>query len=319
MMSRRNYTCRSAGAALLLCAVTALAQGPATVSPLEMSDPDFQALVDKTNLYVQALNSVATVRRSHDRYASWVDQKKGVTGKERYITYGLYELSKYSVADVAKAGQKGPQMRPRLPVLDDAATELATAVTALEPLVNRASKYYSQEDFRDDGAKLGQDLHLQMMPLFRKTFEAESALRDGLDAIKEQLDQRQLAEIERKEGRTYKWHLRRFMIAAKGVINLLPDSANAPVISAKEYKARVAQLEAAYDAFQAYSSEHPDEVKKVMLAGMLESAVSDFFAASKFLRRTLEAPRLDRREYVERVSELAKKYNWLIERTNSLR
>ncbi len=304
---------------LLLSAAAGSAQEPAVVSPLEMSDADFQALVDKTNLYVKALNSVATVRSSHDRYASWVDLKKGVTGKERYITYGLYELNKSSINDLTRAGQKGPQMRPRLPVLDDASVELANAASALEPLVNRASKYYSQEDYRDDGARLGQELHLQMMPLFHKAFAAEAELRGGLDTIKVQLDQRQLAEIEQKEGRNYKWHLRNFMIAAKGVINLLPDSPNAPLLTAREYKPRFSELEAAYDAFQSYSSEHPDEVKKIMLSSMLESAVSDFFAASKFLRRTLEASHVNRREYVERVSEVASKYNWLIGRANSMR
>jgi len=55
------------------------------------------------------------------------------------------------------------------------------------------------------------------------------------------------------------------------------------------------------------------------MASFVETAVKDFFAASKFLRRTLDAPKLDRKEYVERLGELAKRYNELIERTNSLR
>lgn len=58
-------------------------------------------------------------------------------------------------------------------------------------------------------------------------------------------------------------------------------------------------------------------MKKVMMTGFVESAVKDFFAASKFLRRTLEAPKVDRSDYIERVGELAKKYNDLIQRTNS--
>ena len=306
-------------ATLLLFAAAGSAQTPVAVSPFEMSDAEFDALVAKTNLYVKALNSVATVRRSYDRYSSWVDVKKGVTGKERYISYGLYELNRSAVADITRAGQTGPQMRPHLPVLDDTVVELAGAVAALEPLVKKASAYYSHEDYKDDDTRQGRELHLQMMPLFQRTFEAEAALRDGLDAIKVQLDQRQLAEIENTSGRKYQWHLRSFMIAAKGVINLLPDSPHAPVIPAKEYKTRFSELEGAYHAFQSYSSDHPEEVKKALLAGMVDSAVSDFFAASKFLRRTLETQRVDRREYLERVMELAKKYNELIERTNSLR
>ncbi len=49
----------------------------------------------------------------------------------------------------------------------------------------------------------------------------------------------------------------------------------------------------------------------MMTASFVETAVKDFFAASKFLRRTLDAPKLDRKEYVDRLGELAKKYNEL--------
>ena len=47
-----------------------------------------------------------------------------------------------------------------------------------------------------------------MMPLFQQTFAAEAELRRELDTIKRGLDKRQLAEIERTEGRKYHWHLR---------------------------------------------------------------------------------------------------------------
>jgi hypothetical protein len=46
--------------------------------------------------------------------------------------------------------------------------------------------------------------------------------------------------------------------------------------------------------------------------------VKDHFAASKFLRRALEAPKLNKREYVKRVNEMVEKYNASIQRTNSL-
>ena len=158
-----------------------------------------------------------------------------------------------------------------------------------------------------------------MMPLFQQTFAAEAELRRGLDEIKRDLDKRQLAEIEKTEGRKYHWHLRSYMLAAKELITLLPENADAPLIQAAKYKAKYADLEKAYNGFQKFITENPDEVKKIMLGGMVESSVKDFFAASKFLRRTLEAPKLDRSEYIERVGELARKYNELINRTNTLR
>ena len=82
--------------------------------------------------------------------------------------------------------------------------------------------------------------------------------------------------------------------------------------------ARYEPLESAYNGFDEFTTQHPDEVKKVLLASFVDSAVKDFFAASKFLRRVLDAPKLDKREYVKRVNEMIEKYNALIQRTNSL-
>ena len=72
--------------------------------------------------------------------------KKGPTGRERYISYGLYEINKSAVNAVKQAAQKGPQMRPPLRELDAVIARLAEAFAALEPLVKKAHDYYDQED-----------------------------------------------------------------------------------------------------------------------------------------------------------------------------
>ena len=308
---------RIACAIVFLAASCSLAQNRAAPAAVE-KDTEFQPLIDKTNLYVRALNSVSAAQRSYDRYASWLDVKKGPTGKERYITYGLYEINPGSVRDVREAAQKGPGMKPPLPQLDAIITRMAEAFAALEPLVKRAHDYYAQEDYKDDGAKRGQELHEQMMPLFERTFAAERDLRRELDVIKRDLNKRQLAEIEKTEGRKYHWHLRSYLVAAKDLINLLPDDADAPPIAATAYKEKYAALEDAYNAFQSFITDNPDETKKIMLSGMAGSSVKDFYTASKFLRRTLETAKLDRRDYIEKVGELARTYNDLIRRTNSM-
>ena len=301
-----------------MCALAVPSQSP-SIAPAEMPEAEFQSLVEKTNLYVQALNAVNYAQRAYDRYASWVNVKKGPTGKERYISYGLYEISKSSVEEVKKAAQKGSRLAPALPELDAIVARMADSFAALEPLVKKAHDYYEQEDYRDDDAKAAKELHTAMMPLFEATFGAEAQLRHGLDELKTKVDQHQLTLLEKTKGRKYEWHLRSFMLAAKSLINLLPENPDAPLISRDAYQTRYAELEKAYNAFQTFTAENPEEVKKVMLASFVESTLKDFFAASKFLRRTLEAGKLDRREYVERMGDLAKKYNDLIQRTNSMR
>ena len=300
-------------------ALSVPAQSPPAVSAADLPEPEFESLVEKTNLYVKALNAASNAQRSYNRYASWVDVKKGPTGKERYITYGLYEISKSQVDEVKQAAQKGPALKPALPELDAVIVRLASSFGALEPLVKKANDYYDQEDYKDDAAKGGQELHAGMMPLFQQTFAAEAELRRGLDVLKAQVDRRQLTVIEKTSGKKYEWHLRSFMIAAKSLINLLPENPDAPAIDAATYKERYAELEEAYNAFQSFMSENPDEVKKVIMASFVDSTVKDFFAASKFLRRTLEAGKLDRSEYLNRVGATAKSYNDLIQRTNTMR
>jgi hypothetical protein len=74
---------------------------------------------------------------------------------------------------------------------------------------------------------------------------------------------------------------------------------------------------AAYNGFTEYSD--TPEAKKPMMASFVETAVKDYFAASKFLRRVLDAPKPDKREYVQKANDLIQKYNTLISRTNSVR
>ncbi len=311
--------CASLLVAGIVCASAPMERGNTPVSAADLPEAEFQSLVEKTNLYVRALNAISSAQRSYDRYASWVDVKKGPTGKERYISYGLYEINKSSVDEVKEAAVKGTQLKPALPELEAIVLRLADSFRALEPIVKRAHDYYEQEDFKDDGAKGAREMHAEMMPLFEKIFTAERDLRHGLDALKAEVDQRQLAQIEKTSGRKYEWHLRSYLLAAKAVISLLPENTDAPAIDGAVYKKRYAELENAYNAFQTFSSENPDEVKKVLLASFAETTVKDFFTASKFMRRVLEAGKLDRREYVTRLSELAKTYNDLIQRTNSMR
>jgi hypothetical protein len=272
----------------------------------ELSEKDFESLAEKTNLYVRALNAVTTVRNSYNRYASWVDLKKGPTGKERYITYGLYEINSSSLGDMVAAATKGPALTPPLRELDDAAVKLAGAAKTLAPLVKAADDYYDQQDFKDDAAKRGQELHKEMMPLFEQIFAAEAALRSGLDTVKDEVDRRQLAEIEKRSGKNYEWHLRNFMISAKSLVDLMPTSAEAPKIETS-----------AYNGFMQLNGD--PATKKPIMASFVETAIKDYFAASKFLRRTLESPKPDKGEYVTNVNELVEKYNTLIERSNTMR
>jgi hypothetical protein len=276
----------------------------------ELPDDKFKSLVDKTLLYAKALNAARAVQKSYDSYASWVDMKKGPTGKERGIESGVPDISS-ALQEIADAGKNGPGLWPPLPNIDAAAQQLAQATATLAPLVKAASDYYSQRQYKTDGAKRGQELHAQMLPVFEQVFGSEVALRRELGAVREDIERRNLAQIEKEHGKNYEWHLRSFLIAAKTLADLLPNHADAAMIEGARYKARFANLQASYTLFTQYCLEHPAEAQK----GALASSLEDFFAASRILRGVLDAPKPDRQVYIAKVNDLAAKYDVLLQRT----
>ncbi len=277
----------------------------------DLPDDKFKLLVEKSVLYTKALNAARTVQKSYDRYAAWVDIKKGPTGKERSID-GVLDIGS-AVQAIADAGANGPGMWPPLPSVDAMAQKLAQSTAALAPLVKDASDYYSQKQYKSDAAKRGQELHTQMLPMFEQFFTAELALRRELSAVIEDIERRNLAQIEKEHGKNYEWHLRSFLLAAKSVADLLPNHVDAAMVDSGRYKARFANLQAAYTLFTQYCLEHPAEAQKTVLATSLE----DFFAATRTLRGILEAPKPDHGVYLAKVNDLATKYDALLERTTT--
>jgi hypothetical protein len=92
-MTRNVSTIFVAAAMLMLCQFAAAQAPPSTtINVPQLSDAEFQRWVGKSNAYVELLNDSTCALDSLQRYASWVDMKVGPTGKERYISYGLYSV-----------------------------------------------------------------------------------------------------------------------------------------------------------------------------------------------------------------------------------
>jgi hypothetical protein len=292
-------------AAVLLAAPTA---GRAQTIA-DLPEDKFKSLVDKTALYTKALTAARAVQKSYDRYAAWVDMKTGPTGKEKTID-GLPDIAG-ALQQIADAGANGPGMWPPLATVDAMAQKMAEATTALAPLAKSASEYYAQKQYKSDAGKRGHEVHGQMVPMFERFFGCELALRRDLGVVLEDVERRNLARIEKEQGKNYEWHLRSFLFAAKTVADMLPNHVDATMIEGPRYKQRFANLQAAYTAFTQYGVEHPAEVQKAVLATSLD----DFFAATRILRGVLEAPKPDRQVYIAKVNDLAAKYDALVQRT----
>ena len=275
----------------------------------ELPDDKFKSLVEKTILYSKALNAARAVQKSYDRYAAWVDIKVGPTGKEKAIE-GVLDISG-AAQEIAEAGANGPGMWPPLPAIDSAAQKLAQSAAALAPAVKSASEYYAQKKYKTDAAKHGQELHVQMLPMFEQFFAGELALRRELSVVLEDIERRNLAQIEKERGKTYDWHLRNCLFAAKTLADLLPNHVDAAMMESARYRTRFTNLQAAYTELTQYCLQHPAEVQKAVATKSLE----EFVAATRILRGVLDAPKPDHQVYMAKVNDLAGKYDALIAQT----
>ena len=170
---------------------------------------------EKINAYVGCINRLS--ERSYEsraRYFSWVG-KNGPTGRERII-YGTYTI--YDTSDCRKDVEKANALEPRDAELEAAASAYAEAVATLEPLLQEADDYYSQQNYKDDRMARGRALHPRLVAAWDAFASADQKLRIGVETINDKRAAERLAEIERSEGRKARYHVEALMIHAKRVL-----------------------------------------------------------------------------------------------------
>lgn len=195
----------------------------------DASAADAEAAIRKANLYIEVAKRTERAADSWDRYASWVNLKTGPTGKERYISYGMYEV--YDVSGLLTEARKATDLKPSTPKLDTMMKRYMDAYEAAVPVLNRANDYYERKGYRTDGMAEGKALHARMVPLV-KTFLAErEAMLDELRPFVRDVEQQEVAAIEAREGRTTGWHVAHVMHAASRVVDLFPRKRPKPIDS----------------------------------------------------------------------------------------
>ncbi|WP_296570431.1 YiiG family protein [Phreatobacter sp.] len=272
----------SLAAAALSPAAPALAQAPARPAP----DPALQAAIAKSNAYTELLNRTLRAVESWDRYRSWVNIQRGPTGRERYITYGLYSL--YDVRSEIQKAEQAVVQEPALPDLDDAMRRYIQSYAALAPLITRANVYYERKDYQDDGAALGRELHRDLVPAAQAFLKDRADVELHMRAFRADLNLRELADIERREGRSARWNIRNVMIAARGVMDLMPTEAR-PVVDLVAFDAAIAGYSAALRELDRLKESDPGG------ASILDSQAGSWLGSLREYRQKLARARGDAR------------------------
>ncbi len=189
---------------------------------------DARATLEKANLYIEVAKMTERAVDSWDRYASWVNMKTGPTGKERYISYGMYEL--YDIAGLS-GSMRGPCQCGTLnsgPRCGDGALH-GPAYEDLAPVMNEASPITISAVTEADKAAEGQALHKQMVPLATRFLAERKAMMPLLRIFVRDAEQQEVADLEKREGRKASWHVGNVMHTLNRVMDTFPRDRPQPM------------------------------------------------------------------------------------------
>jgi G:T/U-mismatch repair DNA glycosylase len=217
-------------AALGAVVVVLLAAAAALLVPKMQSATaqDLNEALHKANTYIEVASYTDRALDSWDRYASWVNLKTGPTGKERYISYGMYSVPDLSA--LMKEARASDGRKPRSAKLDALMKRYIDSYEALAPVINRADAYYERKAYTADDMAEGRKLHTQMLPLI-KTFQTErEAMMQELRPFVRGVEELELNAIEKRDGgRSQAWHAASVMLAASRVVDVFPRKRPTPV------------------------------------------------------------------------------------------
>ena len=271
----------------IFAALLAVAFGaPAAAQDRPAPDAALQAMIAKSNAYTALLNRTLRAVESWDRYRSWVNMQRGPTGRERYIVYGLYSL--YDVRGEIEKAEQAVTQEPAMPELDDAIRRYIQSYRTLAPLITRANVYYERKDYQDDGAALGRELHREMVPAAEAFLKDRADVERAMRALRTDLNSRELADIERREGRSARWNVRNVMIAARGVMDLMPTNER-PVVDMAAFDEAIQRYAAALRELDKLKETDPDG------ASILDSQAGSWLGSLREYRQKLARARGDAR------------------------
>jgi hypothetical protein len=262
------------------------AAAAAVGSPAGKAQPtELQQSIAKSNAYVGLLNRALRASESWERYKSWVKSPTGPTGKER-IVYGLYSL--YDMRSELAEAREATKKPPFDPALDTAILSYADAYEALSPIVADAYGYYERKDYLVDKMAKGRELHARLAPAAERVVAERAKVEAAMRGFKRGVDQAELDDVERREGRKARWHLRKVMISVRPVMDLLP-SGERPKVDMPQFDAALADYASTVTTFDSYLAGDPSALTS------FRSNPSSFLGRLRDLREKLAKAKGDAR------------------------
>ena len=310
---------------LLFAAALALAgcQGSSsTSSPAESAGAGAaaeQQLTTKLNIYVACLNHVnPAVRYSRERYLGWAARDKGpvlgsagqgVIEVSRETTYG-YECFKRD-GGLASALQSAP----KLVEIDAAGAAYQKAIDGVMEVTKKAAAYYEHGDYKDDQLAQGKALHKPLLDGFDGFDAASHQLSAALDKLQDELAVKDLATLEKTEGKKARWHQRSLMRAAGLMVREL--GAADPMELAKVTPA-ITSFTSAFADLQAWTAGNQAESDKVVSWSSFIGYADDLATEIKELGRGFRDHHKAPESGAGSMEQIISKFNRLVDSSNGL-
>ncbi len=283
----------------------AVGEASNTASTAPMTEDD--KLNAKMQGYIDCINGPSSrVLDAADRYASWVDIDKGVTGEEKNV-YGIYdhELDESCVEAINTANAT----EPKDDGLEKAAAQWLAAYKAVQPLIHDAHDYYDREDYKDDGFAKGKDMHDGLAKAIGAFQDADQALRRVVGDKNDALQARRLERLEKEEGRKLRFQAANVMAKAKELM-AAGDAATLEAIDLERLDKALKAYDTALEEAEEYVKANEAEAATVLLFdSFIDNGEGYLKAAKELMRRKRDSRAYDKME----LSRLGSSSGWMVE------
>ena len=248
-------------------------------------------LAGKLTPFITCLNRVdVAMRNNYEPYSrSFPAAFNGGTIYHRSFKIAPYEVDNRFTKDCASGLVAASKTAPANSELDGSAVRYADALTALVPLLNETDDYLNQQNYRDDGwRRMREDLHPKLTASFATFFEASDRMRAAVEAANLVVAEQRLNDIEKRDGRAYRWHELNVMHRARLSFDRTEQAVQDGKVEAADIEAAEQSFAQALDGARAYMAANPTVTtalgnKPVLF--YIESKAVDFLTALKTLRR----------------------------------
>jgi len=280
----------------------------------------------KINVLVDVLNAWSGyVYDNSSSYTKVVDPTKGPTCKESNLR-GPSAIGDTALKTTFPAYKKALAKAPKL-AIDAAAMKMVDTLIALSAPTNEASEYYYKRKFKDDDCKRGQELHVQLLPLWQDFITAERDVRAFIVTYNDELQVKSLAATKKKYGEKLRYHYEKSLADGKLLIREIDAQLAAETPDGAAISARLDAFAATIEMTQTLSEkERPNrKIYDVLYQGGYTQFVSrgiNFRDSSKRLVETLAKPDKKPKQQASELERAQKQtlvdYNGMVDAANKV-